>query len=313
MRQHFARLLSPLSVALLALAAAPTLASTASLSVGVGGLLGTSGGLPVDCSTASCNQSVFGAPLPGAAASVSVSGSLGVGALGVSSFSALAQASADAVYLLRARAQLAAEGNAVAEHIWFANALSSVDTVTVFEPLRPADAGMAVSASLRFRFSGTLMQDLTGPVAAATDARAWVLLTESVGNNGFTCISDPLDVGYCTVSGLPAVYGTPLAIQVNLQTAIEARVLPTPAASYSAHIDLDYSHTLQMAGASVFGSKGLPLQGWQMRLSDPSDANRVLFTSPVPEPGAAWLMLAGLAGLAALRRRAWLSAYPPGA
>ena len=301
MTHRFVRVLSPFWVLALIWCALPAQASTASLSVAVGGLIGTSGGLPVDCSSASCNEIVFTAPLPGARASVN--GSLGVGAVGVSSFSALAVASADAVDVLRARAQLSAAGEAVAEHIWFANASATVDAMTVFAPLRPDDLGMAVSASLRFRFSGTLLKELSGPVDALATAGAMVFLP-SVPSNGWLCLSEALDPGFCSVSGLDAVYGRPLAIEVMLQTAIEARVLPTPDALYSANIDLDYSQTLEMVGASLFDSKGKPLLGWEMRLSGPSDGNRLLFTSLVPEPGAALLMLAGLAGLAVLRRRA---------
>ena len=294
MTHRFVRALSPFWVLALIWCAVPAQASTASLSVAVGGLIGTSGALPVDCSGAGCYESVFTAPLPGARASVN--GSLGAGAVGVSSFSALAVASADAVDILRARAQLSAAGQAVAEHIWFANASAAVDAMTVFEPLRPADLGMAVSASLRFRFSGSLLKELSGPVDALATARAMVQLPDVQGN-GWLCLSEAPGSEFCSVSGLDAVYGRPLAIQVMLQTVIEARVLPTLGALYSANIDLDYSHTLQMVGASLEDNQGRPLGGWQMRLSD---GGRVLFTSPVPEPGAALLMLVGLAGLAAL-------------
>lgn len=277
-----------------ALLVGPLAASAASFNslAGLGALIGSSGAFPVLCSTPTCNSGSITAT---AGTVASVTGGMDDG---TQVFDAWATSWASSLTTQHAGAGLTVSGRSGGlEHIWFANAASLVGTVMALTPARPEDLGLATDLALNYQFDGTVSSSGSGDVALSAIGRVFASVP---GQQSVDCLPDPAVPGQCTITVRGFVYGDTLDYGLMLQTVVSVIAAPGAGLAYDGAVSADFRHTLTLTGAAVFdGKTGQSLQGWT--LSAP-DEGLVLFTSPVPEPAAWMLMVAGLAGLLARRR-----------
>ncbi|MBM3728005.1 MAG: hypothetical protein FJW40_21590 [Acidobacteria bacterium] len=251
-------------------------------SANIAGAYGTKGFAPVVCSTANCFDSSTGAI-------IDLTG--GLSDPGHWSFSARAMAETPSSTLQRAFASLTLD-YMDAGTLLFPDRISVYGSSSISESrtLLPAEAtllGTTVAFDFVFRYDATV----TGG-AVGTGATAGARIVTAIGFSQGQC--EPSAPGFCTVTadvtfGDPFDYFTALYAEIGI-----VQSGPGPA---SASIIVDAFHTLELVGGIARTSKGQVIDGWSLQ----GPAGRILASQAVPEPGAMWLGLAGLAVL--LRRR----------
>lgn len=165
-----------------------------------------------------------------------------------------------------------------------------------FTPPSPDLVGTPVRFVLAYRFEGTGSNELGSGVSGSITA-------EALGSSFYNGAGGPLEAcrfnagsGLCEMPYVEGLWGGPaVAHSVALMLSAVADKIDGP--SGTALQTLDYSHTLELAGATAYGLDGKVVQGWTLQAG-----GYTILASAVPEAPAAGLLALGL-GLLAWRRR----------